>query len=66
MIHTSDYRDTTAGTAIDSMLPISSSWAHVLFDTGASHSFIPMLFVSMLGLDYEPLESALSVRRTTG
>ena len=43
------------------MLLVSSSWAHVLFDTGASHSFISMLFVSMLGLEYEPLESTLSV-----
>ena len=43
------------------MLQASSSWAHVLFDTGASHSFISMLFSSMLGLEYEPLEYVLSV-----
>ena len=28
---------------------------------GASHSFISMLFTSILGLEYEPLEFALCV-----
>ena len=57
----SDYHNTTVGTAIDSMRLLSSSLAHVLFDIAASHSFISMLFVSMLGLDYETVESTLSV-----
>ena len=60
-MQTSDHHDTTAGTTVDGMLLVSSSWAHILFDAGASHSFISMLFVSMLRLEYEPLESTLSV-----
>ena len=43
------------------MVLVSSSSAHTLFDTGASYSFILVLFVSMLGLEYEPLDSTLSV-----
>ena len=60
-MHTSDHHGTTTGSTINDMLLVSSSWAHVLFDTGASHSFISMLFASMLGLEYEPLESTLSM-----
>ena len=60
-VQASDHHDTTAGTTIDGMLLVSSSWAHVLFDSGASHSFISMLFVSVLGLEYEPLEFTLSM-----
>ena len=60
-MHTSDHHDTTAGAIVDSMLLVSSSWAPILFDTGAPHLFISMLFVSMFGLECEPLESALSV-----
>ena len=53
--------DTTTCPTVDGMLLGSNSWASVLFDTSASHFFISMLFVRMLGLEYEPLESALSV-----
>ena len=60
-MHTSDHHGITTGSTIDGMLLVSNSWAHALFDTGASQSFISMLFASMLGLEYEPLESALSV-----
>ena len=60
-MHTSDHHGTTKGFTVNGMLLISSSWAHVLFDTGASHSFIYRLFASMLGLEYEPLEFTLSV-----
>ena len=55
------YYDIAAGTTIGSMVLVSSSWAHTLFDTGASHSFISVLFKSMLGLEYEPLDSTLSI-----
>ena len=54
--------DTPMGTTVDGMTLVSSSWAHTLFDTGASHSFIFILFASMLGLEHEPLDSTLSVR----
>ena len=48
-------------TTVNGMVLVSSSWAHTLFDTGASHSFITILFTSMLGLEPEPLDSTLSV-----
>ena len=48
------------------MLLVSSSWTYVLFDTGASYSFISIMFVSMLGLVYKPLESTLSVGVSLG
>ena len=60
-MHTSDHHGTTIGSIVDGMLLVSSSSAHNLFDTNASHSFISMLFASMLRLEYEPLESTLSV-----
>ena len=49
------------GTTIDDMVLVSSSWAHTLFDTVTSHSFISILFASMLGLKHEPLDSILNV-----
>ena len=55
-----DYH-TPTGTIVNSMVFISSSWAHTLFDTGASHSFITIVFVGMLKLEYESLDSTLSV-----
>ena len=53
--------DTSVGTTVDGMVLVSSSWAYTLFDTGASHSFLSVLCVSMLGLEPEPLHSTLSV-----
>ena len=35
-----DYHDPAAGTIIDGMVLISSSWTNILFDTGASHIHI--------------------------
>ena len=35
------------------MLLISQSWAHVLFDTGATHSFNSVSLVQALQLDVE-------------
>ena len=61
-----DYHDTGASKTIESMVLVSDSWAHTLFDTGASHSFILALFVSMLGLEYEPLDSTLSMGLSLG
>ena len=60
-MRTSDHHNATTGTTVDGMLLFSNYWAHVLFDTGASHSFTSILFMSMLGLEYETLESTLSV-----
>ena len=52
-----NYYDTTTVITINIMLLISSFWAHTFFDTGASHSFISILFANMLGLEYELLDS---------
>lgn len=49
------------GTIIDGRVLVSSSWGHVLFDTRASHSFISTLFVNILGLEFESLDSVMSV-----
>ena len=43
------------------MILVSSSWAHDLFDNGVSHSFISILFASMLGLEFETLSSVIGV-----
>ena len=59
-MHTFDHHNTSACTTIDGMVLVSSSWARVLFNIGALHSFISILFTSMLRLEYEPLESALN------
>ena len=40
---------------------VSSFWVYTLFDTSMSHSFISVLFTSTLGVEYEPLDSTLSV-----
>ena len=50
-----------AGTTVGGMVLVFNSWAHTLFDTSASHSFIPVLFANMLGLKHESLDSTLSV-----
>ena len=49
------------GTTVDGLVLVSSSWAHVLFDTSASHSFISALFASILRLEFETLGSVMSV-----
>lgn len=40
---------------------IFNTWANVLIDTGASHSFIATSFVSLLGLESRQLQSSLTV-----
>ena len=56
-----NYCDTSAGITVNGMVLVSSSWAHTLFDTNASYSFISVLFASMLGLEPKLLDSTLSV-----
>ena len=60
-MHEIDYCGTTMGTIINSMVLVSSSLPYTLVDTGASHSFISVLFTSMLGLEYEWIDCILSV-----
>ena len=47
-------------------LVLHNSWVHVLFDTGASHSFISSACAKALELECEPLETALSVMSPMG
>ena len=43
------------------MFFLSSLWAKILFDSGASHSFIAASCVEELGLEVETLEKLLYV-----
>lgn len=47
-------------------LVLYNSWVHVLFDSGASHSFISTSCVKSLGLRCEPLETTLRVASPLG
>ena len=48
------------------MLLLSRLWARVLFDSGASHSFIVASCVNVLGLEVESLEKSLHVSSPLG
>ena len=45
---------------------LSRLWAKILFDSGASHSFIDALVVRELGLEFETLEEPLFVSSPLG
>ena len=47
---------------IQGMFLLSRLWARILFDSGASHSFITASCVRELGLEFETLEKSLYVR----
>ena len=51
---------------IQSMFLLSRLWARVLFDSGASHSFIATLVVIKLGLEVQTLEEPLYVSSPLG
>ncbi|KAL5827593.1 hypothetical protein ACOSQ3_019434 [Xanthoceras sorbifolium] len=59
-------RDHSGRGMIDGMVLILRSWAHALFDTGASHSFISLLFANTLGLSFENLNIPLSLETPLG
>ena len=48
------------------MFLLSCLWARVLFDSGASHSFIAASYVNVLGLKVESLEKPLHVSSPLG
>ena len=52
--------------AIQGMFLLSRLWARVLFDSGASHSFIVASVVIELGLEVEALEEPLYVSSSLG
>ena len=61
-----DTQDRTGRGVVDGMILISHSWAHVLFDTGASHSFISLLFAQLLGLEISELDYVLTLGTPMG
>ena len=56
----------TDQSAIQGMFLLSRLWARVLFDSGASHSFIAASVVRELGLGVETLEEPLYVSSPLG
>ena len=65
-LHAPESHDTDAGGTVEGMILVSNSWAHALFDSGASHSFISVAFAGVLGLEYENLGQALAVSVPVG
>ena len=51
---------------VDGIIFISHSWAHVLFDTGAAHSFISMSFATSLQLEMNLSTSKLLLIMSMG
>ena len=45
---------------------IGNLWENILIDSGASHSFIALSFVSALGLETEELHPSLAVETLVG
>ena len=56
----------TDQSVIEGMFMLSCIWARILFDSGASHSFITASCVRELGLDVETLEKPLYVSSLLG
>ena len=52
---------TTGPSVIRTIVPLFTSWESILFDTGASHSFISSAFTSSLGLKVDCLDVELHV-----
>ena len=48
------------------MFLLSRLWARILFDSGASHSFITASFVRELGLEVKTLENSLDLSSPLG
>ena len=48
------------------MFLLSHLWARILFDSGASHSFIAASYVRELGLEVEALEKPLYISSPLG
>ena len=56
----------TDPSVIQGMFLLSRLWGRVLFDSGASHSFIAASYVNVLGLKVESLEKPLHVSSSLG
>ena len=51
---------------VEGIILLYNSWARILFDPGATHSFIRTTYAIDLGLNFEKLEQALNVDLPTG
>ena len=59
-------RDPEPSVLVESMVLCYSTWAHVLFDLGASRSFMSASFASILDLEIAPLSCPLFVETLMG
>ena len=59
-------QNTESNALVEGMILCFCTWSHVLFDYGASHSFISASFASMLNLELVPLHSSLYVETPVG
>ena len=59
-------QDLEPSVLVESMVLCYSTWAHVLFDSGASRSFMSTYFASILDLEIAPLSCPLFVETPMG
>ena len=59
-------RDSEPSVLVEGMVLCYSTWAHVLFDSGASRSFMSTSFASILDLEIAPLSCPLFVETSMG
>ena len=59
-------RDPEPSVLVEGMVLCYSTWAHVLFDSGASRSFMSTSFASILDLEIAPLSCPLFVETPMG
>ena len=51
---------------VEGMMVVYNSWARILFDSGATHSFISSVFASSLGLHMDCLDGTMCVASPLG
>ena len=51
---------------VEGMILVYSTWVHVLFDTGTTHSFISASYPNALGLKKEMVENLLLIKSHMG
>ena len=51
---------------VEDMILCFSTWAHVLFDSRATHSFTSASFASLLDIEFVPLHYSLCVETPVG
>ena len=59
-------KEDVSNVVVEGIILLYNSWARILFDPGATHSFIRTTYAIDLGLNFEKLEEALNVDLPTG